>query len=519
MAGYSSEDLCNEYCEKRYVTRYELRRILGSQLIDYQWNILRKFRDENRCNLFLRSINNSRFGYTSTQTLDRKFADYEDRLNRMKEIFSDISERPDERRKMNNAVYLTLLRAASQLDEKTVDDLTLKAMINGLYREDNPEHYSILGYRDVLRAIESGRRIEYNEDYLAEIYGMLTGQEGELVSFFREKDQRSRYARSSLEAVYDECPADRIEACMSSYWYFYRTEAISPLMKAMITLYFFHYLKPFESCNDLMALLCCKTILSQSKLGPCSALLPLENLLAKSPNWDEMDSEIQRQADLTYIFYYFMERSSSSLSEELNFFLKIKKEGIQSEVNALPASNETETSISKVIPQGEPAPSPIPETKQEEIPLPAVEESKLDVEKEEATETETPSPAPELKEAPPKPNPNRPAPVLPEKRIDEGELAVVIPKKEIAGKDLRDAAKYIYETNPQISRTQASFFATHCTMGCYYSIQDYKRHVRCAYETARTSMDNLTRYGFYRKLQFKNKFVYTPLNQKGESSK
>ena len=216
---------------------------------------------------------------------------------------------------------------------------------------------------------------------------------------------------------------------------------------------------------------------------------------------------------------YFMERSSSSLSEELNFFLKIKKEGIQSEINALPASNETETSISKVIPQGEPAPSPIPETKQEEIPLPAVEESKLDVEKEEATETETPSPAPELKEAPPRPNPNRPAPVLPEKRIDEGELAVVIPKKEIAGKDLRDAAKYIYETNPQISRTQASFFATHCTMGCYYSIQDYKRHVRCAYETARTSMDNLTRYGFYRKLQFKNKFVYTPLNQKGESSK
>mgnify|MGYP003444029079 FL=1 len=92
MAGYSSEDLCNESCEKRYVTRYELRRILGSQLIDYQWNILRKFRDENRCNLFLRSINNSRFGYTSTQTLDRKFADYEDRLNRMKEIFSDISE-------------------------------------------------------------------------------------------------------------------------------------------------------------------------------------------------------------------------------------------------------------------------------------------------------------------------------------------------------------------------------------------------------------------------------------------
>ena len=287
----------------------------------------------------------------------------------------------------------------------------------------------------------------------------------------------------------------------------------------MITLYFFHYLKPFESCNDLMALLCCKTILSQSKLGPCSALLPLENLLIKSPDWDEMDSEIQRQADLTYIFYYFMDRSSSSLSEELNFFLRIKKEGIQSEINALPASGETETTLAKTVPEEEPVSPSIPETKQEEITFPSMEETNLEEEKEEANETETPPTAPELKEVPHKPNPNRPAPVLPEKRIDEGELAVVIPKKEIAGKDLRDAAKYIYETNPQISRAQASFFATHCTMGCYYSIQDYKRHVRCAYETARTSMDNLARYGFYRKLQFKNKFVYTPLNQKGESSK
>jgi hypothetical protein len=69
------------------------------------------------------------------------------------------------------------------------------------------------------------------------------------------------------------------------------------------------------------------------------------------------------------------------------------------------------------------------------------------------------------------------------------------------------------ETNPRIRKPQALFFASHSSLGRYYTIQDYKRTIRCAYETARTSMDNLAAEGFYQKLQIKNKFVYTPIKQ------
>ncbi|HBX24794.1 MAG TPA: hypothetical protein DEF61_00630 [Firmicutes bacterium] len=87
------------------------------------------------------------------------------------------------------------------------------------------------------------------------------------------------------------------------------------------------------------------------------------------------------------------------------------------------------------------------------------------------------------------------------------------PKSGLSEKEIKETARYIVETNPNIKKAQAYFFAGHSTIGRYYTIQDYKKVTRCAYETARTSMDLLAEQGFYRKLQVKNKFVYTPIEQ------
>ncbi len=83
----------------------------------------------------------------------------------------------------------------------------------------------------------------------------------------------------------------------------------------------------------------------------------------------------------------------------------------------------------------------------------------------------------------------------------------------MSDKEIREYARYILETNPNIRKQQAFFYASHATLGRYYTIQDYKKATKCAYETARTSMDNLAAQGFYKKLQLKNKFVYTPIKQ------
>ena len=93
------------------------------------------------------------------------------------------------------------------------------------------------------------------------------------------------------------------------------------------------------------------------------------------------------------------------------------------------------------------------------------------------------------------------------------ELNVSLPKVPI-GLDEEDAAKieeHLLEIFPTLKRGQAYFYARHCTIGKYYTISQYKKLLDVAYETARTSMDNLADLGFYRKEKLNNKFIYTPL--------
>jgi hypothetical protein len=95
----------------------------------------------------------------------------------------------------------------------------------------------------------------------------------------------------------------------------------------------------------------------------------------------------------------------------------------------------------------------------------------------------------------------------------EFEVSVALPTLPI-GLEERDAVKieeHLVEIYPTLKRGQAYFYARHCTIGKYYTIAQYKRLLGCAYETARTSMDNLVELGFYRKEKLNNKFIYTPV--------
>ena len=80
--------------------------------------------------------------------------------------------------------------------------------------------------------------------------------------------------------------------------------------------------------------------------------------------------------------------------------------------------------------------------------------------------------------------------------------------------EARKVEQFLTESNPNLSRPQAYFYARHCTVGKYYTIAQYKKEVGCAYETARVSMDKLVSEGYYAKEPYKNKFLYTPIKRK-----
>jgi len=78
--------------------------------------------------------------------------------------------------------------------------------------------------------------------------------------------------------------------------------------------------------------------------------------------------------------------------------------------------------------------------------------------------------------------------------------------------------KHLLETHPSMKKGEALFYARHHTVGKYYTLGQYKDELKCAYETARTSMEHLVKLGYYRKEKYKNKYVYTPVDLKGVSS-
>lgn len=80
--------------------------------------------------------------------------------------------------------------------------------------------------------------------------------------------------------------------------------------------------------------------------------------------------------------------------------------------------------------------------------------------------------------------------------------------------NIEDTAKKLREIYPQLKKKEAHFYASHCTIGLRYTIEQFKEEEHTVYETARTSMESLAKKGFYKKEQYKNKFVYTPIPQK-----
>lgn len=76
----------------------------------------------------------------------------------------------------------------------------------------------------------------------------------------------------------------------------------------------------------------------------------------------------------------------------------------------------------------------------------------------------------------------------------------------------------LLEMHPQLKKKQAHFYAGHCTLGLNYTIEQFKNEENTVYETARTSMEDLAKKGFYKKILIGKKFVYTPIQIQSNES-
>lgn len=467
-------DIGIRYTDEQYVSQRGLGRILGTSLGGFHWNCVLNYRREFQNSLPLRDINNLTMYLVKTPAIFGRITRLEEKIAELNRKYAELSGDETYASQAEKELFFPPLKSAAIIDSKKISDLTIKAMLSGMYREENPDHYSILGYLSFLKRFLTSSPLPIDEEFFAQTLMALWNTD-ELLEFYRTTDSRSRYAMATSDATYRECPSKIIESKMESLLSFLGDSGETHVVTALIGLYFIEYLKPFSSNNSLIATLLAKNILLE--FGPATAFLPMEKVLEPSNALSDVLYEVQTTQDFTYFLTYALPILERGVDACLDSLSKIVAEALKEEKFHLTESDlptqKKETSVEPkeaVVTPTEPIPAPgVPK---EEIPLPK----------------------------------------------DAGLAAVVTPRRILSEKEIKETARYILETNPNIRKPQALFYASHCTIGCFYTIQDYKRVTRCVYETARTSMDNLAKEGYYEKRQVKNKFVYTPIKQ-GDNSK
>ena len=467
------EKLGFKYTDESYLTRAGLRTAVGTSLIDGFWSQILSYRDEHREKVNLFGVGRAPFRITKTQAIEARLAYFEERLNSYSDALSDLSLNPSAEKAFAKESLLSVLSDASKLLSLSESELTLKAMLNGFYKLGGDEKEDTL-YRYLLTLKDEPKKP--NEDGLGELRFALLGHD-EVSSFYRSSDFRSIYTTQLVGRNYTYAPHGEIEGMMERFFAFVSTSPYPRGLKAILSLYYLNFVKPFPENNELLACAFSRALLSSSGLFG-AAYLPLESLLAENAKLKDILMETQNQGDLTYFALYSIDKLTIFFEKSLSRIGELKKETVGQEFASLPKEEQAKAEEGPASLAGEKA--------QEEPPQETKKESSVPLLDEEETKSFLES---------------------------RGRSAIRSPSSSLSDKEVKETARYLLETNPLLRKKQALFYASHCTLGRFYTIQDFKRSARCAYETARTSMDTLSELGFYQKKQIKNKFVYTPIKQ------
>ncbi len=506
-----------ESTDLNYLDKNGVSKSLGLFAIDDFWREVLLYRDDYRLSLPLHQIGGRPFTLVLTPTLKGK---WERASEAIKQMVSAINSRlgEKERKEARKTLFLPILKAINELSGSEMGEISIKALLNGTYGESDKAHLPTINYLSALDFYCDKSPLSVNEEFLAEAYMKISGQ-GELTSFYREVGAASKAAFSRFGGYDQEkAPAGHIEEYMDPLFSYLSdpSAALSPFALAAIIAFYVPYVSPVAEGNDALSSILLKGFLA-SQYGSDVFSLPFERWLLPSKEREQALRNVRSSGDLTY-FLDFVEKSIGRMSSEVIESVNNARIAVFSpEYNQL---SEEEKSIASQKALEQPLPP-----KNEQLTFDAFLEEEKGEEAKDITESpvalspseeatapkETPSVEEKAETA--KKNALPPQGSITEEEMRERARRAIASSYEpdvLTEKEAKDYMRYLLETNPNLNRKQASFLSTHCTPGRFYSIQQYKAHAHCVYETARTSMDKLALEGYYEKMQVKNKFVYTP---------
>lgn len=503
MAG---NDLAMRFTEDKYATKNEVAKELRVLSADTFWSNILAYRSHFYHYLTVRTIEKNMLVFCGCPTINNLVNGIEVKLIRTNREYGLINPSSKQYRTINVNFNRQILKCLNEAEQLGVGEDFFDSVIRHEVISAIPNNMLLVNYLKALNYIKRAHVNPIDEEFLAGLYGKLVGTD-ELTDFYRVSEDRNPENRVLIDRVYTSAPVNLIDPMMNYLFTFISSSTLSTSLKAMITFFYINYVKPFSKYSEEVAVLMAKAILAHEAFGETVVDLPLEKLLLlPSEEAARVYVEVQKTADITYFVNYVFKYLNQYCDGFLDDITKSKVEELREDFYQVDEK-----------PQEVEIPEPIKE-KIETIDLfAASEENEEEAKVEEKPQKEEVAPQ-VVQPAPRKEEVDLTEVEQPKKKTVkvtyvQEELAVAYIPVALDEKQAVLLEQDLLERDPELKKGEAKFYARHCTKGKKYTIAQYKKSLRCAYETARTSMDHLAELLYYRKEKIKNKYVYIPIER------
>lgn len=488
-------DLGYRFTNEVYATKKEVANTLKVTLIDKFWTNIVEYRSHFTVKTGVRSIDDTYFSVCLAPSINEKLNQIERKINKIYKKYN-VANNPGYRKEVSTVHLSECIKTVANSLMISVSDEEVRNIVTNNISAISPDKLILQKYASLLNELltrESVSTLSAISDYLYDIVSSLVPSFNDSGSIYRIKSlfpQKLNYSN-----VYDESPVRLIEPLMNNLFSYLNGSKQGFILKMAITMFYINYIKPFDAYNELISTLLAKYILLNNDLEAVASFIDFESILVKEPKLTSANEETQKACDMTYFLVYFCDKLNEKLDRLIDSLISIKVEEVKNEYYGIQPQKYDNT---EVLTEVELKNNPFGFKENPDIFAQSYdEEEKQDVAPAEPVQNVQPSEEESSQQIKLIRNP-----------------AITNLTFAYSEEEARKVEQFLTESNPNLSRPQAYFYARHCTVGKYYTIAQYKKEVGCAYETARMAMDKLVSEGYYAKEPYKNKYLYTPIKKK-----
>lgn len=459
-----------KFTEEKYATKEEVKAAYNMSMIDDIWAKVISYRNNFSHQLGLFNIDNVPLYFVMTKTLQAKISYIERKLSKVLVRFFALSA--SEKSKLRDELYIKFFaEIASSNNFEASRDMLLHVIHQDI--SAFPANYTpLFYYSSTLDYFTKHHFDPFDARLMTHVNKKLGGEEVSDVPTLQPDYRKTEIETSHYyqnDYIYKAAPVEQLPTLVSGLNEFASQEELSPLVRALTAIFYIDYIKPFEYLNEETAAIFAKLILAKSDYEE-AGFFPLLEVIAfdNSKRAKEIKELTQKTYDLTYFIDHYISIIESDIEDISLIITKIEAEAVDEELHSPQAISYDDNEEEKVYTRVEETAG----VKEEHLP---------------------------------------PQATLPTSLVGKSEVALPVFPSGIEEGAIDSIVTNLLEVYPYLKRTQAHFYATHCTIGKHYTIAQFRKEEDVAYETARTSMDFLADQGFYLKTQVRNKFVYSPI--------